>query len=80
MGYLRAGQEALQDRWGQTLLGYPRTAQGEAGSLNRSTPPPTSSSHVLYPPSLPSARVSPEGQEGHGHPSRLALRSAQSVR
>lgn len=42
MGYLRAGQEALQDRWDQTLLEYPRTAQGEAGSLNRSTPPPTS--------------------------------------
>lgn len=87
-GYLRAGQEALQDRWGQMLLGYPRTAKGEVGSLNPSTPQtsscphptPTSLSHILYPPSLPSVRVSPEGQEGPGHLSRLALPSAQSVR
>lgn len=87
MGYLRAGQEALQDRWGQMLLGYPRTAEGEAGSQSchstdpfLSPPHPTSLSHVLYPPSLPSVRVSPEGQEGHGRPSRLALQSARSVR
>lgn len=28
MGYSQGGQVALQDRWGQTLLGYPRKGSG----------------------------------------------------
>lgn len=45
MVHLRAGQEALQDQWGQMLRGCPRTtAWREARSLKPSTPQ-TSLSH-----------------------------------
>lgn len=64
MRYLRAGQEALQDRWGQMLLGYPRTtAWAQTESLNPSTPQPSSHpriQHEFHPtPRPPVPTVSP---------------------
>lgn len=61
MGYLRAGQEAPQDRWGQMLLGYPRKAQGEAGSLDPSSPQSSSCPHP--PPPHPSTTPPPDISE-----------------
>lgn len=49
MVHLQAGQEALQDQWGQMLPGCPRTtAWGEAGSLNSSTLQPSSHPHLQH--------------------------------
>lgn len=64
-GHLQAGQEALQDRWAQMLLGYPGTAWGEAGPSvppsHRTVPPYLSMDSILPRPSepCPTPTVSP---------------------
>lgn len=76
MAHLRAGQEALQDQWGQMLRGCPRTtAWGEAGSLTPSTPQPSSHPHLRH-----EFHPTPQTSLSHSWTHRLSLLSGGALR